>query len=410
MKAMIRSLALVGVLTAGWAASTLCVQAAGKIFLFAGQSNMSGLGVWTDLTAAEKASVANSLVFAADPNHAPPIGSPTYFQYWLPPQGSFINYSTWYSGMSWNVMNPGQYTSGNEFGPEFTCARDLASGLGEQIYIAKYSLAGTGLDSSFQTLYGTWYPSEGDPGSPAEYTKSLYHSMVQWAKNARTAARAIDPAAEIAGFFWLQGETDAFYQSTANLYGNNLTSFIAQLRSDLGVSTLPVLIGRITTAWSYASPVRNWQVYVPGECDGEHRRRPLLRHGRRAGHARCQWLRRRYGVQQRAGAISQGGNYGDLDGEGRQREHGDVHAERDGQRHRTAWRHGPGEYDGQHRPRPMLRHGRGARYAHRQRQLRERYGVEQRANGISQGGNDGDLVGAGHQRQHDLRPADCDGQ
>jgi len=238
-----------------------------KVFLFAGQSNMTGMGVYSDLTSADLASVSNCLAFAADPSHTPPIASPSYFQYWLPPQGYYSNYIscyTWNVGnLSWNVMNPGQYPAQSNFGPEFTSVRDLATGLGEPIYFMKYALAGTGLDSTFSTLYGTWYPSATDPGSPAEYTLNLYKSMVQWAIKARATARQTEPEAEIAGFFWLQGETDATGSSTASRYNANLTSFISRLRSDLGVSTLPIVIGRITTiSWQYATTVRAAEVNV----------------------------------------------------------------------------------------------------------------------------------------------------
>lgn len=218
-----------------------------KLFLFAGQSNMAGVGDWSSLTAAERASVSNVRVFSADPNHAPPITQPPSFQYWLPPQGVFINYAQWSdTGLSWNATNPAQYATVNNFGPEFTTVRDLASGLGEHIYLAKYALGGTGLDASFATMGGgTWYFNATDPGLPAEYSQSLYHSMVSWANKALAAARQIEPETEFAGFFWLQGEADALLPNTANSYNNNLTIFIQHLRSDLGMAHLPVVIGRI---------------------------------------------------------------------------------------------------------------------------------------------------------------------
>ena len=237
-----------------------------KLFLFAGQSNMVGMGDWSLLTAAERASVSNVRVFTADPNHAPPITSPTYFQYWVPPQGVFSNYAQWRdTGLSWNATNPAQSNSVTNFGPEFTTVRDLASGLGEHIYFAKYALAGTGLDASFSTAFGTWSTAAADPGLPVEYTQSLYHSMVNWANKALAAARQIEPDTELAGFFWLQGEIDAMYSDRASKYNANLTSFIQRLRSDLGMTTLPIVIGRITnisTTMPAANTVRTAQAAV----------------------------------------------------------------------------------------------------------------------------------------------------
>lgn len=219
-----------------------------KLFLFAGQSNMSGVGDWSSLTAAERAAVSNVMVFAADPNHAPPITTSPSFHYWLPPLGVFSNYAQWSdAAMSWNATNPGQYNTVNNFGPEFTSVRDLSSGLGEHIYFAKYALGGTGLDASFTSMGGgTWYPNASDPGSPAEYSLSLYHSMVSWANKALAAARQLEPETEFAGLFWLQGEADALLQSSSNNYSTNLTNFIQRLRYDLGMANLPIVIGRIT--------------------------------------------------------------------------------------------------------------------------------------------------------------------
>ena len=139
MKRLIKSLALVGVLTVVWAAPTLSVQAAGKLFLFAGQSNMVGMGDRTTLTAAERASVTNVLVFVADPGHPPPqalflhpvLGAAAGRAQQLRDVGSI-------RAARGTRCNPGHYNCPNNFGPEFTTVRDLASAMGEQIYFAKY--------------------------------------------------------------------------------------------------------------------------------------------------------------------------------------------------------------------------------------------------------------------------------
>ncbi len=249
-----------------------------KVFLFAGQSNMTGMGAYSDLTSADLASVSNSYVFVANPSQTPQLMPQGYFQHWLPTNGFYSNYITCFnwvdSNMSWSPMNPGQYDGTQSgFGPEFTCARDLATGLGEPIYFMKYSFAGTGLDPVFtnSNWYDSWYTNAADPNNALypQYMLSLYHSMTNWAIQARTVARQTEPEAEIAGFFWMQGETDAIDTSTvAKNYTNNLTFFNKKLRSDVGVSNLPLVIGRITTiSWTYASYVRGAEVYV-GTNDG----------------------------------------------------------------------------------------------------------------------------------------------
>jgi hypothetical protein len=171
-----------------------------KLFLFAGQSNMVGAGDRTTLSTEERLPLINALVYVADLSHAPPLPFPTtapYTRFWLPPQGFFTNYAAWaYTpGDTWNAVNPGHYNSViNSYGPEFTAARDLANALGEVVYIAKYALGGSGLDPVYAGISATWFPNASDPGAPAEYTLSLYHSMMCWATNALAASTAAWPA------------------------------------------------------------------------------------------------------------------------------------------------------------------------------------------------------------------------
>ncbi len=232
---------------------------------------MVGAGDRTTLATGERQALTNALVYVADPNHAPPLPFPTstpITRFWVPPQGFFTNYTAWgYTpGDAWNAVNPGHYSAVvNSYGPEFTAARDLANALGEGIYIAKYALGGSGLDPVYAGISATWYPNAGDPGTPAEYTLSLYHSMLCWATNALAAARQINPDTEIAGFFWLQGEADATDSSTASRYRTNFTQFVQRVRNDVGRSNLPVVFARITNLsplMPYANTVRAGQAAV----------------------------------------------------------------------------------------------------------------------------------------------------
>lgn len=236
-----------------------------KLFLFAGQSNMVGVGDRATLTTPERQALTNVLAFVADPVHVPPQPF-SFTQFWLPPQGLLSNYTAWgcTPGDAWNAVNPGHYNQViNSYGPEFTTGRDLASALGETVYIAKYALGGSGLDAS---LNPTWHPDAADPGAPLEYTLSLYRSMLSWATNALAAARQREPDTEIAGFFWMQGETDAYSTGTAGRYRTNFTQFLQRVRSDLGNSNLPVVFGRISNSthplMTYRSTVRAAQAAV----------------------------------------------------------------------------------------------------------------------------------------------------
>ena len=246
-------------------------SASPKLFLFAGQSNMVGASDRSSLATEERQSLTNALIFVADPSHAPPRPFPTstpYTRFWVPPQGWFSNYTAWgYTPSNvWNAVNPGNYDQvNNSYGPEFTTLRDISEALGVRIYAAKYAVNGSGLDPYYAGISATWYPNAGDPGTPAEYTLSLYHSVVCWASNALAAARQTEPDTELSGFFWLQGESDALDYTTANLYRTNFTKFLQRVRSDLGNTNLPVVFGRIANTCyllTYANTVRSAQAAV----------------------------------------------------------------------------------------------------------------------------------------------------
>jgi hypothetical protein len=55
-----------------------------------------------------------------------------------------------------------------------------------------------------------------------------------------------DKHVRIAGFFWMQGESD----SDGPLYRANLTNFIARVRQDFGNPNLPFIIGQLGAMWT----------------------------------------------------------------------------------------------------------------------------------------------------------------
>lgn len=218
-----------------------------KLFLFAGQSNMVGVGNRATLAAGERQVLTNVWIFMADPGHAPPQAF-LATRFWVPPRGCLSNYTAWghTPGDAWNAVNPGHYNQViNSYGPEYTTARDLATGLGETVYIAKYAVGGAGMDAA---LDPSWQPDAGDPGGPPEYERSLYRSMLCWVTNALQAVREHQPETELAGLFWMQGESDANAADAAGRYRANFTRFVERIRLDLGVPGLPVVFGRISNS------------------------------------------------------------------------------------------------------------------------------------------------------------------
>lgn len=75
--------------------------------------------------------------------------------------------------------------------------------------------------------------------------------MKRWVKKGDLYQRAVERArlaarsGTISGVLWLQGETDSDKEPWANAYGGRLASMIRDLRIDLGLPELPVVVGQI---------------------------------------------------------------------------------------------------------------------------------------------------------------------
>jgi hypothetical protein len=78
---------------------------------------------------------------------------------------------------------------------------------------------------------------------------------------------------QVAGLFWMQGETDALSEKTALQYKSNLTAFIENFRESLvrmkcaDDANVPVVIGRIqdNPVWVHRKHVRAAQAQVAHE-------------------------------------------------------------------------------------------------------------------------------------------------
>lgn len=162
------------------------------LFLFAGQSNMvGGRSLAAELPEAYQGESKDVLMFTRD---------------------------------AWQTYQPGLGQSSG-FGPEVTCAPDLAAALGGPIGILKYSKGGTNLAKQ-------WNPD--DP-------ESLYAVL----KRKVDAARASRPI-HVVGLFWMQGEADAKDSVMGLSYAENLKHLIACARRDFENPDLFFISGRVT--------------------------------------------------------------------------------------------------------------------------------------------------------------------
>ena len=186
------------------------------VYVFAGQSNMTGAATM----AGELATVAPELQL---PSGKVLFWGPTtdLRRRWVPLQPP-------------NEVIQNMFRAG--FGPELSAGRKLlALHPGSRVAILKYAWNAT-------SLYRDWDPKG---------KHSLYRAMVA---NARTAIQRLESSykvdARIAGFFWMQGESDSNKAVHAKAYRKNLTSFLKTVRRDFG-SRLPVVIGRVANLRKY---------------------------------------------------------------------------------------------------------------------------------------------------------------
>lgn len=149
------------------------------------------------------------------------------------------------------IMEP---TGHSGFGPEIGAAPLLAGrNPGMQVAIVKFSKGGT-------NLWGDWNP-QNDLG--------LYPRLIARVTEAKRQLETdTGKAVRIAGFFWMQGESDATLRGPAYWYQKNLTEFIGSVRRDLHAPRMPFVIGRIGDLrnidfrFPYSGVVRDAQVRV----------------------------------------------------------------------------------------------------------------------------------------------------
>lgn len=140
------------------------------------------------------------------------------------------------SGGAWTRLQPQtqepyQAHRRHFFGPEIPLARALAATGSTSLAVIKTGYFGS-------TLAADWRPD-------ATAGNRLYALMLSEIRNALRQLTERGDTVRIAGFFWMQGETDGNTEAHATAYAENLQNFIARVRTDLGVADLPFVIGRV---------------------------------------------------------------------------------------------------------------------------------------------------------------------
>ena len=125
-------------------------------------------------------------------------------------------------------------------GPETGAADTLADAIDEEIAIIKVSQGGTTLTKRL-----------GHTDWNVDSTGELYDKLIDNVTEAKSQLLAEGKQVHLAGFFWLQGSSDAISGAAAlpdgsvAAYQNNLERLIQETRADLAVPELPFFIGEI---------------------------------------------------------------------------------------------------------------------------------------------------------------------
>lgn len=198
-----------------------------KVFLLAGQSNMSGWTSASGMPAAYTQSQANVLIYADGEIDAS-------------------------KKKKWMNNGPDFGHAAGFFGPELLFGKTLSDSMpGTKIALIKHSVGSTYLATNWRP------PSSGGTVGP------LFTAMLATVKS---GLASLDPqyTPEWGGMLWMQGEFDGGNQGYANEYQANLSNFVKDVRAQLPAPNLPFLIGMIDSSksWPYNGTIRAAERYV----------------------------------------------------------------------------------------------------------------------------------------------------
>lgn len=203
-----------------------------KAFIFAGQSNMQGWGVCSELL--------------PELQQAQTVKMYSFDKY-ISSSSAVIN--------GWTSLRPGVTQSDpTHFGSEITFGKDIATQFpSDNFGIIKVSVGGTDLSGYWRS------PSSGGTVGTG------YNTLIAQV-NAAISDLSLNYQVQIVGMAWMQGEGDTNNSVQANEYQSNLTNLIGDVRAYYGVPNMPFVLGKITTTgWgTYCDTVRQAEANVIG--------------------------------------------------------------------------------------------------------------------------------------------------
>lgn len=225
-----------------------------KVFILAGQSNMEGQGV-VDLEGKDYNNAKGTLVsLMKDPakkglfkNLKDVKGN------WRVREDVWVRYQPEVGPLRAGPLTFGftPYGDQHHFGPELQFGHVMGDALDNEVLLIKTAWGGKSLYADFRP------PSSGGKTGPY-YTLMIQQVRESLANLKKDFPKSKAVGYELAGFVWYQGWNDGCDPKHAvPEYETNLVNLIKDVRKDLGVPNLPVVIGELTGPW----------VKAPGEWD-----------------------------------------------------------------------------------------------------------------------------------------------
>ncbi|HRX78711.1 MAG TPA: sialate O-acetylesterase, partial [Pirellulaceae bacterium] len=185
------------------------------MYLLAGQSNMDGRGLVSELTPEQSQQFDDAIIFYRSVPHSSDGWQRLAPGFSVPPK---------YTG---SLPSP-------SFGPELAFAREMHDASPRRkLALIKGSKGGT-------SLRVDWNPGEhGEPDTQGpryrDFMETIHLATETLAQRGDTFA--------IRGLLWHQGESDS--KASAAVYQERLETLIARIRQDTGVADLPVVVGEV---------------------------------------------------------------------------------------------------------------------------------------------------------------------
>jgi hypothetical protein len=217
-----------------------------KIFILAGQSNMEGQGV-ADLDGKDYNDGKGTLSqLLHDPAKGPQFQHLTNTTGgWAIREDVWVRYQREHGPLLRGPLTVGfsVYGDSHHFGPELQLGHVVGDHFENQVLLIKTAWGGKSLYKDFRP------PSSGGEMGP------YYLKMLSEIRAALTNLQADFPeyggrGYELAGFVWYHGWNDGVDPKRAvPEYETNLVNLIKDVRRELGVPSLPVVVGELTGPW-----------------------------------------------------------------------------------------------------------------------------------------------------------------